>query len=510
MLSRLLVNLDPRYWAPRVVALVSLLVVAALVGGSVLLFSGHASVTRREAITVATLPGGAANPNRAPIGPGGASVGKGGTYSQAVPASQGNSPSLYTTTGGNGVGSISALPGVMPDPSGPTSSGLSGASVVPISVPGKHQIALYMDGWSMKNLNPKLIGISLSNIGASSPTQWRPVTSADVSELMADAPGLLRDVAARMISPASAVTCTTSGCTDPQGAIDPSWFVDPTKIPGLGAEYQGYGITHTLYVTVVNVPTSESFWLRYGNSAIIVSPPPAQHTSSSGGQTPATSGDGYLAERYLVGSGFGQVFFTSPSWLETPAQGYSWKSFSENGALSGGDMDLASTGTIFTGGLGSDALSATGWLAEQMTYATSPTTGCGPGVLCVPGIASPAAVTVSSHQAGLWCTSKSQAGVNVVQATWRYNFKVPTNQYGMWLGKTPAQFANSNGSDPYFWTGTPPLSSGPTTLYQHLAYVTTGHTPNLIGLYGVTGPMSDTQSASAIAQLALGSDWKSC
>jgi len=474
MIQKLLVNMNPRYWAPRTTAVVGLAGLVILAGLGWMVVSSTTS--------------------SAPVAP------------PTTLASQVGSNSTVTQIGGNGVTSVTALVGS--DQGTPAQSGMAGAVSVSSSVPTKGQIAVYMDGWSMANLKTSYLGISTSNLGPSAPTSWRTVTSADVAELQKDAPGLLQDVATRMISPASSVKCTTTGCVGPQGAIDPSWFVNPSAIPGLGAEYQAYGIAHTLYVMTLSQSAASSFWLRYGNSAISVTPAPPAGASSGGPALGPTAAEGYGADRYLVASGMGQLFFPFANWkmAKSPTL-FNWVPTSTTSATSGADMAVARTGLMFTGGLGTVTTSAVNLNNGQLTYMTSPSTGCGVGVLCVPGVASGLRVSASAGTTGKYCESGSQVAAVVVHEKWTYDFTGPTLQNGVWGKEKPATFASSTGSDPFFWTGVAPMAKGATTWSSSVVYVTSSTIPTLVVLGGQVGSAG---SDSSLISSVLGSGWSAC
>jgi hypothetical protein len=436
-------RIDPRYWRARTYAVTAVVAVVALL--AVLVWSGGMGTGSHQGAPVTTT-------------------------------------TSYTQTGSNWVGVGGAG-------SGPTMR----AGVAPVGVMAADQVGVVLDGWSMKNLGAGQLGVSVTPTSPVAPLAFRAADMADVRNLLERAPGLLADAASRMISPASAVHCTSAGCRDAQGAIPLEEFVDPTTIPGLGAEYKGYHITSTLYVSELPIDPSMGFYVRLGSSFTQVNGTAmsAVVPDSSAG----VSTNGYQVNRWLVGVGLGQVFSIDPAWRhDVHPELTSWGLAGVPWTPAGGVLGEVRGGGAFSSGLGANDPAAATLSASQLTYMTSPTTGCGPGVLCVPGVAA-TSVTVASTLQRTACASGYPAGVVDVSATWAHDFTAPTNQWGAW-GTQPARFPGTTGSDPFLWTGTPPLVSGVVHLDEQLVYGLEGQVPAVFATGGsVDGYQAGSWSA---------------
>jgi len=376
---------------------------------------------------------------------------------------------------------------------------------------------IYVDGWSMKNLGAAPIYLSDQQYGGNRvELHFSPVNGDEVADLQAHAPGLLSDVASRMVSASSVLSCSTSGCKDASGSIPSDWFLNPGDIAGLGAEYRGYGISHTLYAAVVPGAVRQSMWLQYNDQQLSLLEPPAGSGSST--SDAASSSAGYFAHRWLVNAAFGQIFLPMEIWRggasSTLAAG---ELLGAPSATRGGDVAAAESGHVFTSGLGNVSNQAIALTPSQLGFMSSPTTGCGPGVLCVPGVASKVDTRVEGVVSG-WCYRG--VVVNSVRAvgTWTYSFSVPTLQFGVW----PKDFAGLS-SDPETWTGTPSLAQGQVTWNQDLVYMTASDPAILMGIGGQSGQAaafvdqhhvsaasSAPWSAGTVVGNYFGGHWNSC
>jgi len=279
---------------------------------------------------------------------------------------------------------------------------------------------------------PSSLGLSRQPTGATSSISWRSATSDDIAELQRDAPNLLREVAAHMITSSPSLRCDSSGCRDSQGAIPSSWFVDPSKIPGLGAEYKAYKITSTIWISSVPSTESANFFVRYGSSSLsLISPPPAPSGPGAAGFEAAvksSSGAGFGANRWLVGSAFGQLYLPQASWLDAAHPADSYWSIGSGGPAVGGLLAEASKGTVLSAGLGVPSADASQLTASQLGSWSSPSKGCVLGVLCVPGSQSGLAATASVLKNFSVCQGATKAAAVAVATTWRFSLRGPIRQ----------------------------------------------------------------------------------
>lgn len=372
--------------------------------------------------------------------------------------------------------------------------------------------ALYLDGWSVANLDMHALTLT-DSAGGAVPLTWQPVSRADVAHLQKISPQLLRDVAARMITPAAKLRCTTTGCSGPTGLVRGEEFVDATTIPGLGASYQGWGINHTIWEAALPAGLTQGT-LTYGTYSMPIIRSIKQATLAPGAA--ATGADGYFANTWLFAGAFGRLFAPDAQWL-APHPAPFLIGVGLGSVPSAAGDPLVRDSRVYGRGLGVPSPTVAKMTSSSLTYMSSPSTGCGAGVLCVPGAAGSLETKAVTSETSKVCNGSLSALGVFVTADWHYRFDAPTNQFGIWNGQHPAQFANARGADPVFWTGQPPLQSGAVTMHEALVYLLEGSGTTVISLVGNASqvgvdPQSSTTMVAGSADAAkyLGTGWKAC
>jgi hypothetical protein len=147
-----------------------------------------------------------------------------------------------------------------------------------------------------------------------------------------------------------------------------------------------------------------------------------------------------------------------------------------------------------------------------LSYMTSPTTGCGPAVACVPKQANTSvAATPTTTESSCYAGAKEPITTILSDSTWNISYPFPTSQYGVWNGTPPTGYDSTTG----LYTGFPTLISGPQKLRQSAALVYTEIAPQLSALYGNAAQYGKSASAAltapfdAAALSALG-PWTAC
>jgi hypothetical protein len=164
-----------------------------------------------------------------------------------------------------------------------------------------------------------------------------------------------------------------------------------------------------------------------------------------------------------VGFAWGKLFNIDPAWLS----GNTYTTmFTEN-------VDPAATGTpapvdvanLFTG-LGTENRGMWNLTDSHLTWKSSPSTGCGVGVLCVPGVVA-AQVSNLTQKRILACDATRAGFVEFISVDVAYSYKFASHQYGLWDEQTPD--GSVKGSK--VWLTPPPLALGDTKVHHTLMYL---------------------------------------
>lgn len=281
------------------------------------------------------------------------------------------------------------------------------------------------DGWSVK-----IAGTTLVVPGTDITVELEPVTTDRIDGVLETHGSAITALLARMVSPDWAVGCFATFCTDSAGELDHSWMVDPASIPGFGSSYAAWGIPATLYTATFTAP----------DDAIV------RFAGDIGG------GVGVDA-RVVVGSAFGVTFMPSATWASgepsTPRSMYDADT----------PVDAGFEQVPFWAGLTVDEPAAVGLGAEQLTWMSSPTVGCGVSALCVPTELDTTVTVTNAIEALSVCdASGGTARVVARDLTIEITYPFPTHQAGMWNGAGPIFEGRSVSSVKF--NGMPPLVEG--------------------------------------------------
>jgi hypothetical protein len=295
-------------------------------------------------------------------------------------------------------------------------------------------VDLLIDGWSAHILGSALLTATVDG-HEPQPLTLTPITQATLTELLATTPDLVTAALARQVTDDPTLSCSATGCRTAHGPLDPRVLLHPGTAAGVGAELRGYGITSGLLIAQVNLPD--------GAGAVTISAPGAGSYTVAGipladldtvdsAVTP-TLANGFLRSRWLMGAGLGQLFTDDPAWLRSaPAD----PTLEIAPAAAPAPVDVATelSATLPTitavHGLTQSLPAAAAWTDTQLTDATSPSTGCIPGIVCAPTTVA-AAVSSLTSAPGTVCSAGARDGVDVVDVTARVTLPAPTAQAGV-------------------------------------------------------------------------------
>jgi hypothetical protein len=282
---------------------------------------------------------------------------------------------------------------------------------------GSQSMLITLDGWSYKNLESLKLTWE-DDLGKKGVVSFTAATQENIAALQQLDPEALTLIGSRVISPSSDLSCTSEGCTGTH-PYDLAWLTQPELVPTFGTSYAAYGIKNLAYYSTLNL-SAGSKNVRIdadGEKAFTLD------TSLAGGKDTAT-----------LGSAFGMVFPLESSWL---TDGDNWRDIGGpiRSTVAQARVSAETNAVTFpSSGLGSPWEKALGLSNSALTFQSSPTTGCGMGVLCIPGKAgaSVAQKLVTTAKPLTLCNASGEAAAAVlITGSGEINFEHPTNQYGL-------------------------------------------------------------------------------
>lgn len=370
----------------------------------------------------------------------------------------------------------------------PPSTGGSPGSTAPTTAPTDPsnptaELRLYLDGWSLAALGSADLYFVTRDSALGTPLDFAPLSPPEISALLSDQPELVARVVGRLVNTDFSWSCEPSGCTstaEELSAADISlWLTDLSRVPAYGESYRAQNMTAGLYVATVDVSPDIDLFEVYAVPADTDFDPALVEWSSQvstiqvGSLAPTPAGEGFVA---ALGAGLGRIFPLEPAWVSSGST-YHPDFF---GGISADDpayaIDVAANHetltAAFAAGLGdTSARNLLRTLSpSELTYLTSPTVGCAPGVLCLPGTISEMESEVTTSTVLSVCLSPEVLGhepeaghlrAEAVFTTARRDFALPSpiHQNGLWGGVSPTEF-NPATDRTVQLLSLPPLASG--------------------------------------------------
>jgi hypothetical protein len=352
-------------------------------------------------------------------------------------------------------------------------------TLVPSTPKGDEPVVVFLDGWSQKILNTTTLKYATARIPDDTTSSQQsvtltPVTAQLFAQSLKISPTLSDTALARLYSLDSGSFCNSSICLIGRNDISPQDLLNPTLLPKMGPEFKGYHITHGLYAAVLYVKVGTPF-IKFSTrnfSGYISLSTPLKSTLKA---TPLkTYGKNFLP----LSAAFGQIFTDTPIYNSSPY------AYTQNGGTSSNSpaaqsnflnqlVNLGAHGGpgIFEYGLSTPVPAAASLSPSALTFFSSPATGCGTGILCVPIKAHPQVkLNKSPIIATNYCLVNDPAHVTLdlqdLRVTYRY--PAPTLQEGIWNKYTPAP---QNLTVAGLWPPTPPLVMGTSVQRQEVIYV---------------------------------------
>jgi hypothetical protein len=310
-------------------------------------------------------------------------------------------------------------------------------------------VSIYVDGWSEASMAQDALQYT-DLAGSVRSIELVPASTDDIAALAARSPETVRNLAARLLTANPTLSCDAERCLADTTEISFSEISNPDSSPYLKGLYGSWKIKTGVWMATLENADN----LIYGANRLAVG-----LSSEEDDLTSTKTETGVRA----IGFAWGKPFNIDPAWL----RGSTYTTmFTEN-------VDPAATTTpapvdvanLFTG-LGTENRGMWNLTDSHLTWKSSPSTGCGVGVLCVPGVAT-ATVSNLTQKRILACDAVRAGFVEFISVDVAYNYTFVTHQYGLWDEQTPD--GSVKGSK--VWLTPPPLALGDTKVHHTLMYL---------------------------------------
>lgn len=295
-------------------------------------------------------------------------------------------PEVAEGTSPNGMTAIEALaPAPMDSQVYADSPDAQASTLTPVQVSpaGADRTAttLLVDAWTLALLGG-VHGTVLDEVAKTgAKVTFTPLTADALDDLLAVAPGAVAALIARTATSSDDVACTEEGCTVDGEDFDLAVLERLDELPGLGPVYAAAGIKNAVLGARVET-SSPLLHVRLGSGSATLDATDRYDTDGQKLDAPAGPANGYKAGVWALGGGLGTVFPLDPMWSRGERL-YETGRFPTTNATAAGVADSVAGALLVSSVARPDAAGLVSGLSpSQLTYLTSPTTGCGTVVLC--------------------------------------------------------------------------------------------------------------------------------
>ena len=319
-------------------------------------------------------------------------------------------------------------------------------------------VQIVLDGWSYEILNGRRLGVKLDD-GRVGSLSFKPATIADVEGILGKSPEVIRQAFSRLIDGDQRLVCSTSGCEVEGRKLSLSDLVDPRESDWLGSMYEGWGIENGLHIAEINIPKSTQFFNVTGDNMQSVD---LVNLSGEFGDIYSGYGKGI----YYLGISWGVLHPIDVRWLQSE-EGAGDARKNVRRSLSGSTLGSAYQGEGLLAGPadfnGRDtALSLN---SSQITYYSSPVTGCGTFIICTPRIVEFDLKEIKSVEGGV-CDSYGKGTLSIKSYEVVMNLPHLTHIGGGWRGESNVFDGDFNLSSVLGFFGKAPLVKGDVKVYS--------------------------------------------
>jgi hypothetical protein len=340
-------------------------------------------------------------------------------------------------------------------PSGPLTASLLGED----STGNGAGLKLYLDGWTHRILDGRPVTVSLPD-GRYAKVQFTPVDAEGIENVLRDAPHVVASTLSRLADGDQRLRCDQTGCGAGDRRIDAAALLtDPSTIGGLGISYQRWGVEHGLYEGRVTVPTDTQMFSvgaeGYAATQLV-------YVLGDGGDIVS----GYGTGSFLLGAAWGRLFPIEARWVQTDENSGDAVRSVRRALADTGDATAFICGNLLAGPADRSpgaVRAASGLNPSQLTYLSSPVTGCGPAVVCTPATVTITTSKSRSEQAVV-CEGDGRGILAIRNSTVKIALPHPTHLGGVWPASESNIFAGEeNASSVLGYFGRPPLAEGTVT-----------------------------------------------
>jgi hypothetical protein len=389
----------------------------------------------------------------------------------------------------------------------------------------KHSV--YVDGWTMRTLGSKPIRYQSGVEGTENftdplPLTFTPLDGGDLEALLETDPEILEDAFARLVSGDLSLRCTTVGCRTATAELPLSLLADPATVGGIGSLYTAWNISAGLYRAEFSAPAGQpvTYSLEKAGALTVFEAAEGEKVIGEDGteitlQPVIDASNGWGRRSWYLASAWQTIFIPETRWNDpTPV-------INDRGR---GDFERSTDAnptpvdpSLLARGLADKpAQTLAAMSRSQLTYFSSPVTGCGVAALCIPDSIE-VTVRETGRQSMPVCSTDGRYATAVALTTdWSVKLIGQTHAFGAWNGEDPQNFPGAEGKSVLGYRGAPSLVGGQMDLRVNLWMLVSsaGETFAVAGSrgqIGIDGPefTRATASLSEIGSYFEG-DWSVC
>jgi hypothetical protein len=385
---------------------------------------------------------------------------------------------------------------------GPTEDLTLGQSLVdePVADDSNSQLmTVYVDGWTMKVLNGTTVKAQVQGSNREAELDFVPLNAEAIRKVATEHTDVLTDVMSRFVTGDRRVTCSNGVCGAGPNTFEPGLLAEAGEIPAFGKMYEDWGISRGLWAAKVRVPLGGQIVNfiadDYAGTTVVAGPV----TGEGGEATVVPQPDsGWGKNAYYIAASFGRLHLVMPGWRDTtfgandairmigrPADSFDAAERRDLVAIAGRDPLSRGVGDRDAAG------AALGLNDYQLTYYSSPTTGCGAAALCIPAVLDVKRENVIVVDK-VACSADGTAVIVSVRSRWSVNLPGATHLAGVWgAGVDPTTLPGAAGMLSVLgYKGAPPLVDGKIT-FENLTF----YAIDALGLALVAGGRAENANA---------------
>jgi len=269
-------------------------------------------------------------------------------------------------------------------------------------------LKIFLDGWSYQLLAKKTISIYDATTNESATTNFKALSKDELTKLYPSNFLAIRSIVARLYPVAGILKCDKDGCRDDKGAKDIfNFLTDLGKTPTLGEQYAKENISQGIYLAEFKIhPTTSGLNLTIeGSPTVIVSVPKSLNDEvNSAAVVEPSPFNGFGARSIALGYAFKKAFLLDPLWVSNQGK-FNAASFNNNLSLVT-IKQISSKPPLLL--LNDTSTYLENQLTDsELTFRTSPATGCSSLTICSTLATNPTYTTLSSKNY-TFCTSKGK------------------------------------------------------------------------------------------------------